>query len=183
MEQWTKDELNAAIAETGKTAAEVNTNIHIILCQAIGHALVSSGDVTAFDRVLDEFKGQDRKAIAAWVVEFAPVKFVDGSAKLNKGKYKDMQPDGANPFDLDAYIEGVMWTEYLPTKRQILATFDLEARVVSLLDQLDKKHEEGKPVVNDELASYLRTALLGFHEMKAAQKIAPANAEEVEAAA
>jgi len=183
MKQWNKDELNAAIAETSVTASQVNGNIHIILCQAIGHALVSSGDVTAFDKVLDEFKGQDRKAIAAWIVEFAPVKFVDGSAKLNKGKFKDMQPDGANPFDLDAYIEGVMWTEYLPTKRQILATFDLEARVVSLLDQLDKKREEGKPVVNDELASYLRTALIGFHELKAAQKIAPANTEEVEAAA
>lgn len=183
MKQWTKDEIYNAINGTARIADDVNNNIHIILCQAIGHALASSGDVTAFDKVLDEFKGQDRKAIAAWIVEFAPVKFVDGAAKLNKSKFKDMQPDGANPFDLDAYIEGVMWTEYLPSKRQILATFDLEARVVSLLDQLDKKREEGKPVVNDELASYLRTALIGFHEMKAAQRLAPANTEEVEAAA
>lgn len=183
MKQWNKAELDSAIAETGKTADEVNDNIHIILCQAIGHALVSSGDVTAFDKVLDVFKGNDRKAIAAWIVEFAPVQFRDEKAKLNKAKFKDMQPDGANPFDLDAYIEGVSWMDYLPPKRQILATFDLEARVMSLLDQLDKKREEGKPVVNDELASYLRTALIGFHEMKAAQSIAPANTEEVEAAA
>lgn len=181
MNQWNKAEINAAITETGKTANEVNGNIHIILCQAIGHALVSSGDVTAFDRVLDVFRGNDRKAITRWIIDFAPVQFRNNTAKLTKTKYKDMQPNGKTPFVLDDFLDGTDWTEYLPEKREILAAFDLEKRAYSLLTQLEAKQEGGKPVANADFASYLKTALTGYHEFKAAQKIRPAEEEKLAA--
>lgn len=174
-------QIDALIAEVGTVQDWNNSKIHVLLCHLTMHALENSGDVSRFDALLSAVKGTDRKAIVDWCVDFAPVKFSkDGTASLNKGRFKEL----TGVITLAELVEGPSWMDGVKNMREVVRTLDLEARVASLLDSLEKAKADGKPVKNEGLADYLQTALLRYYSEKVEGAITPAaNDGQVQAAA
>lgn len=181
METMTLKQINSAIAKVGKAQDKTNADIHVLLCHLTMHALENSGDVDGFNRLLAAVKGTDRKAIVDWSVDFAPVKFSkDGKATLNQGRFKEL----TGVVSLAELIEGPTWLDGVKNMREVVRTLDIEARVASLLESLEKAQAEGKPVKNEGLAEYLRTALIRFASEKVEGAIVPAaNDGQAQAAA
>lgn len=163
MQQLNISEIKARIAQIGEKQAATNQDIHEVLCHATMHALtIGNGDVTAFGLLFESVKGADRKAIAKWVHDFTPAKLRDdGTVGLNKTRFKELR----DVLTLDELLNGVSWSDYVPDMKQVARSFDYEARVMSLIEQGETfELEEKGTVKNADLASYLKTALLKYHE-------------------
>ncbi len=181
MDTMTKKQLDDAIKKLAGAQSKLAAEIHRVLCHATMHALgAGSGDVSAFDSILAATKGSDRKAIMVWAKEFAPVQFLDGKAKLNKGKFKAMREDGA--VTLQALLDGVTYLDYVPTVKQINAAFDVDARLAALFNGFDNAVAAGKEIKNAGLVEYLKTAAIRYHsECMQSEAIRPAQELQVAA--
>ncbi len=147
----TKKELNQKIAGIRRTTAALRENIHVVLCNAAGHAY-EHGDVTALANLFEATSGVNRKRIAAWVRDngFAMLQ-KDGSFKLNKQMRKE-----ADFTDGDAVVEYLTnevpaWYVDEESAAQIVKELDAVARIKSLTAQIAK---DGAVVKNVDFAAY-----------------------------
>lgn len=147
----TKKELNQKIAGIRRTTAALRENIHVVLCNAAGHAY-EHGDVTALSNLFEATSGVNRKRIAAWVRDngFAMLQ-KDGSFKLNKQMRKE-----ADFVDGDAVVEYLTnevpaWYVDEESAAQIVKELDAVARIKSLTAQIAK---DGAVIKNVDFAAY-----------------------------
>jgi len=147
----TLKQLNQKIAGIRRTTAALRENIHVVLCNAAGHAY-EHGDVTPLANLFEATSGVNRKRIAAWVRDngFAMLQ-KDGSFKLNKQMRKE-----ADFTDGDAVVEYLTnevpaWYVDEESAAQIVKELDAVQRIKSLTAQIAK---EGAVVKNVDFAAY-----------------------------
>lgn len=147
----TTKQLNQKIAGIRRTTAALRENIHVVLCNAAGHAY-EHGDVTALSNLFEATSGVNRKRIAAWVRDngFAMLQ-KDGSFKLNKQMRKE-----ADFTDGDAVVEYLTnevpaWYVDEESAAQIVKELDAVQRIKSLTAQISK---DGAVIKNVDFAAY-----------------------------
>lgn len=147
----TAKQLNQKIAGIRRTTAALRENIHVVLCNAAGHAY-EHGDVTALASLFEATSGVNRKRIAAWVRDngFAMLQ-KDGSFKLNKQMRKE-----ADFTDGDAVVEYLTnevpaWYVDEESAAQIVKELDAVQRIKSLTAQIAK---DGAVIKNVDFAAY-----------------------------
>lgn len=147
----TAKQLNQKIAGIRRTTAALRENIHVVLCNAAGHAF-EHGDVTALANLFEATSGVNRKRIAAWVRDngFAMLQ-KDGSFKLNKQMRKE-----ADFTDGDAVVEYLTnevpaWYVDEESAAQIVKELDAVQRIKSLTAQIAK---DGAVIKNVDFAAY-----------------------------
>lgn len=147
----TTKQLNQKIAGIRRTTAALRENIHVVLCNAAGHAY-EHGDVTALSNLFEATSGVNRKRIAAWVRDngFAMLQ-KDGSFKLNKQMRKE-----ADFTDGDAVVEYLTnevpaWYVDEESAAQIVKELDAVQRIKSLTAQIAK---DGAVIKNVDFAAY-----------------------------
>jgi hypothetical protein len=139
-------------------ATKLRDAIQAVLPGLVYHAL-EHGDVTLADSLLDATKGAERAAIVQWLYEFGPFKLSAKSGKfeLNKAKRK------TQVWDADEAATWPAWYEFVKSTKQVAQSFDLDARVESLIKSAQTRMADGKDVVNAELLGYLQGAIAKFH--------------------
>lgn len=144
-------ELNQKIAGIRRTTAALRENIHVVLCNAAGHAF-EHGDVTAFTKLFEATSGVNRKRIAAWVRDngFAVLQ-KDGSFKVNKSMRKNA--DFTTGDEVVEYLtnEVPAWFAAEENAAQIVKELDAIQRIKSLTSQITK---EGAVVKHVDFAAY-----------------------------
>jgi hypothetical protein len=154
----TQSEIVSRINEVKTSQAVLNEDIQELCINVIGHAM-QHGDVTLGDRLLDATKGSNQKAIMTYLKTFGPFSLDAemGTFKLNK-KFRN-----EHVFNEQALTDGVKWYNFVPSKKQVMASFDLGKRLISLIKQAKEKKAEGQDVVAYEAISYLETAIAKYN--------------------
>lgn len=145
------------------SSAKLRDAIQAVLPGVIFHAY-EHGDVTLATRLLDATKGVERQAIVVYLEQFGPFILREGEFRLNKAKAK------AEKFDAEFFEseECPKWYEFVKDAKALNSTFDLEQRVNGLLKSMQNARDKGdKEVLHEDLAEYLRTALIKYHSDKA----------------
>lgn len=147
-----KKELNAKIAGIRKSMAALRENIHVVLCNAAGHAY-QHGDVTAFDRLFAALSGANRKQVAKWVNEYGFAMLQkDGTFRLNKAaKTKADFIDGAAV--VEYLLDNAMpWYAEEPSAADIVKELDVAARIKSLASQIKNAANKNTTVKIEDIA-------------------------------
>lgn len=160
----TKKEICKSIQAIGRTSEKLRDMIQVVAVSLIGHAF-DHGDVTQANDLLAACGKQvDRQALVQYLEDFGPFRFQskEGTFKLNK-KFRD-----ENVFDEDHlnHVDTPKWFDYGRAPNQLNSKFDVEARTLSLLKQLDKAKEDGKTVMNEEFAVFLKKAITQYNGLK-----------------
>jgi hypothetical protein len=147
-----KKELNAKIAGIRKSMAAIRENIHVVLCNAAGHAY-EHGDVTAFTRLFDALSGANRKQVAKWVNEYGFAMLEnDGTFRFNKAaKQKADFVDGAAV--VEYLLDNAMpWYADEPSAADIVKELDVAARIKSLASQIKNAANKNTTVKIEDTA-------------------------------
>jgi hypothetical protein len=111
----------------------MRANIQEILVHAAGNAF-QSGDVTAFDKLIDATRGADQKAIMKWVREFG---FAVYNTDKNCYNVNKSMRKSADFVDGEAVVEYLgtqaTWYELQSTVSQNAKELDVTKRLQSLL--------------------------------------------------
>mgnify|MGYP000011518295 FL=1 len=126
-------QLNPKIAGVRKSTKAMRANIQEILVHAAGNAF-QSGDVTAFDKLIDATRGADQKAIMKWVREFG---FAVYNTDKNCYNVNKSMRKSADFVDGEAVVEylgtQVTWYELQSTVSQNAKELDVTKRLEALL--------------------------------------------------
>jgi hypothetical protein len=129
----TVKQLNTKIAGVRKSTKAMRANIQEILVHAAGNAF-QSGDVTAFDKLIDATRGADQKAIMKWVREFG---FAVYNTDKNCYNVNKSMRKSADFVDGEAVVEYLgtqaTWYELQSTVSQNAKELDVTKRLQSLL--------------------------------------------------
>jgi hypothetical protein len=129
----TVKQLNPKIAGVRKSTKAMRANIQEILVHAAGNAF-QSGDVTAFDKLIDATRGADQKAIMKWVREFG---FAVYNTDKNCYNVNMSMRKSADFVDGEAVVEYLgtqaTWYELQSTVSQNANELDVTKRLQSLL--------------------------------------------------
>lgn len=139
---------------------KMRENLHELAVSIIGH-VHAHGDVTLGDRLLTAMgRGMDRQAMIYFLEANGPFRFEakKGEFAFSRRKADEME------FDEEFLMSGEKWYEYGKATKNLASAFDIEKRAAGLLASLKKAADEGKEVKNAEFATYLRTALIKYHE-------------------
>lgn len=159
-------QINAGFKTVSTNRDKMNAKLQEMAISIIGH-VHEHGDTTLADRLLTAMgRGLDRQAMVAYLEEYGCVRFEKDSGRfaINKKKRAEMEFD-------EVYLmsdECVQWFEFAKSKKALTSSFDLEAKVESLLKSLAKKREEGDcEIKNAALASFLKNAVQAYHSANA----------------
>ena len=139
-----------AISNRNKT---LRTMIQSTLCEISAH-VYEHGDVTLFTYLLDEVKGQDRKAIVNWIEKygFATLKS-EGTFGLDK-KARDNAEfvDGQNVYDeyTNEDTDVKPWFDFVKSTSQIAKDMTVDQMLGALLKKIKENEDpdfdlKGKP--------------------------------------
>jgi hypothetical protein len=139
-------QLNQKISGIRTSAKALRENIHVVLCNAAGHAF-EHGDVTPFTKLFEATSGVNRKRIAAWVRDngFATLQ-KDGTFKVNKAMRKSA--DFEHGDDVVNYLLNDVAAWYVEEEKaaQITKELDICARIQSVINSASKGDAAVKPV-------------------------------------
>lgn len=158
----TLKQINSQIRSIKGKNVKLREQIHVVAVSIIGHSW-EHGDATLATNLIDAMgRGLDRQALVTYFEDMGCVKWDKTKAQfgINKKKRDSMV------FDED-YLNSeavARWYDYARQTKDLNSAFDIETRVNSLLKQLDTIKDEGKrEVCNEELAGYIKTALIRYH--------------------
>ena len=157
----TVKQITSGLKSIKSAGTKYKAQVHIVAVSIIGH-IFEHGDTRLADNLLDAMgKGVDRQAMIHYLEDMGCVKWSRKDARfvLNKTARAEMVFD-------EAYLEAddtPRWYDYAREKKALSSSFDLEARVASLLEQLKKARIDGKEVRNDGLEGFLQDALIKYH--------------------
>lgn len=139
-----------AISNRNKT---LRSMIQSTLCEISAH-VYEHGDVTLFTHLLDEVRGQDRKAMIDWVEEygFATMKS-EGTFGLNKKAREDAEfTDGQAVYDEYTHedTEVKAWFDFVKSVSQIAKDMTVDQMLGALLKKIKENEDpdfdlKGKP--------------------------------------
>ncbi len=182
MSKFDAKQIGQQITGIARSMANTRDAIQSVLPGIVYHAC-EHGDIRLADRLYVAAKGTDRGAIAKWLQNFGPFTF---SAKANGGKggFKlNAAKRAAMDFDETALADAPKWYDYVATPKQIERSLDVEARVASLIESVERAATDGKAVKNSALVEYLRAAMAKYHAdaaLASAQQAMVADVEVVE---
>ena len=173
--------LIASIAKQNKT---LRLKIHTALCRISAHAY-EHGDVTMFTYLLDNVRGQDRKAIIDWieVYGFAKIKS-DGTCTLNKAmRDSSTVADGQALFDEYTHDDSLVkpWFNFTKTLKQIAKDMTLDQMILALVarsapnldDNADLKGKPRATVVKESTFGGLDNAIFQLQTLANNPKVVP----------
>ena len=136
--------IKAQITAIGNRNKTLRSMIQSTLCEISAH-VYEHGDVTLFTHLLDEVKGQDRKAMIDWIEEygFANIKS-EGTFGLNKTAKEDADfADGQAVYDEYTHedTEIKAWFDFVKSVSQIAKDITVDQMLGALLKKI-KENED-----------------------------------------
>jgi hypothetical protein len=136
--------IKAQITAIGNRNKTLRSMIQSTLCEISAH-VYEHGDVTLFTHLLDEVKGQDRKAMIDWIEEygFAKIKS-EGTFGKDKKAVEDADfTDGQAVYDeyTHADWEGKAWFDFVKSTKQIAKDMTVDQMLGALLKRV-KENED-----------------------------------------
>ena len=136
--------IKAQITAIGNRNKTLRSMIQSTLCEISAH-VYEHGDVTLFTHLLDEVKGQDRKAMIDWIEEygFAKIKS-EGTFGLNKTAKEDADfADGQAVYDEYTHedTEIKAWFDFVKSVSQIAKDMTVDQMLGALLKKI-KENED-----------------------------------------
>jgi hypothetical protein len=176
--------LIASIARQNKT---LRLKIHTALCRISAHAY-EHGDVTMFTYLLDNVRGQDRKAIVDWIEVYGFAKFKsDGTFSLNKAmRDNSTVADGQALFDDYTHEDSEVkpWFNFVKSVKQIAKDMTLDQMILALVarsapnldDSADLKGKPRATVVKESTLGGLNNAIAQLQTLADNPKVVPLKA-------
>jgi len=176
--------LIASIARQNKT---LRLKIHTALCRISAHAY-EHGDVTMFTYLLDNVRGQDRKAIIDWIEVYGFAKFKsDGTFSLNKAmRDNSTVADGQALYDEYTHEDSEVkpWFNFVKSVKQIAKDITLEQMILALVarsapnldDSADLKGKPRATVVKESTLGGLNNAIAQLQTLADNPKVVPLKA-------
>jgi len=176
--------LIASIARQNKT---LRLKIHTALCRISAHAY-EHGDVTMFTYLLDNVRGQDRKAIIDWIEVYGFAKFKsDGTFSLNKAmRDNSTVADGQALFDDYTHEDSEVkpWFNFVKSVKQIAKDMTLDQMILALVarsapnldDSADLKGKPRATVVKESTLGGLNNAIAQLQTLADNPKVVPLKA-------
>jgi hypothetical protein len=172
------DTLNESIKHAYDLQSKSNEVIQNILVACTYFALTDT-NVTPYKTLLDSVRGADRKALLTWVHNNGLAKFDKlGAVILNKGRYKSFKAENYTLAQLKASLP--FWVDFTPTIRNIVASFDVEARIQSVINSANEKIASKETVKNAELLTFIKNAVEHFHSIQREKLIQTAKVDEIQ---
>ena len=179
--------IKGLIASIAKQNQTLRLKIHTCLCRISAHAY-EHGDVTMFTSLLDNVRGQDRKAIIDWieVYGFAKVKS-DGTFSLNKAmRDNSTGADGQTLFDEYTHEDSEVkpWFNFVKSVKQIAKDMTLDQMVLAMIarssqnldDEADLKGKPRATVVKEATSGGLDNAIAQLQKLANNPKVVPLKA-------
>lgn len=176
--------LIASIARQNNT---LRLKIHTALCRISAHAY-EHGDVTMFTYLLDNVRGQDRKAIIDWIEVYGFAKFKsDGTFSLNKAmRDNSTVADGQALYDEYTHEDSEVkpWFNFVKSVKQIAKDMTLDQMILALVarsapnldDSADLKGKPRATVVKESTFGGLDNAIAQLQKLAENPKVVPLKA-------
>ena len=145
--------IKAQITAIGNRNKTLRTMIQSTLCE-LSAFVYEHGNATLFTDLIDEVKGQDRKAMIDWIEKYGFAKIrPDGTFGTNKSMRDNAEfTDGQAVYDeyTHADWEGKTWYEFVKSPKQIAKDLTLDQMILALIKRsaphLDENADlNGKP--------------------------------------
>ena len=179
--------IKAQITAIGNRNKTLRSMIQSTLCEISAH-VYEHGDVTLFTHLLDEVKGQDRKAMIDWIEEygFAKIKS-EGTFGTNKSMRDNAEfTDGQAVYDEYTHedTEVKAWFEFVKSPKQIAKDMTLDQMILALIKRSAQHLDEtadlnGKPrstVVKEATSGGLDHAIAQLQKLANDPKVVPLKA-------
>ena len=129
----TLKQLTPKINGIRKSTKAMRASVQEVLIHAAGNAF-QSGDVTAFDKLIDATRGADQKAIMKWVREFGFAVYNTDKSCYNVNKAMRKSADFVDGEAVVEYLETQpTWYEMQASTKDIAKELDVTKRLQSLL--------------------------------------------------
>jgi hypothetical protein len=173
-----------AIGNRNKT---LRSMIQSTLCEISAH-VYEHGDVTLFTNLLDEVRGQDRKAMVDWIEEYGFAKLKsEGTFGLNKSARDNADfTDGQAVYDeyTHADTEVKAWYDFVKSMKDVAKDMTLDQMILALVKrsamQLDEEADlKGKPratIVKEATSGGLSNAIVQLQKLANNPKVVPLRA-------
>lgn len=149
----TEKEIKATIRGITTRNSKLREDIQAVLIDITGHIFnAGSGDVSLAQMLLDGLVGQDRKAVGAWLKEYAAVRLdAKGHCKLNKKAYAESE------FDAEFLAAAPKWYTMGDSMEKIAKALDVAAQLDALAKRIYKAKNDDRELTIEEEA--IATAL------------------------
>ena len=149
----TEKQIKAAIRGITTRNNKLREDIQAVLIDITGHIFnAGSGDVSLAQMLLDGLVGQDRKAVGAWLKEFAAVRLdAKGHCKLNKKMYAESE------YDAEFLAASPKWYTIGDSMEKIAKALDVAAQLDALAKRIYKAKNDDRELTIEEEA--IATAL------------------------
>jgi len=179
--------IKAQIKAIGNRNKTLRTMIQSTLCEISAH-VYEHGDVTLFTNLLDEVRGQDRKAMVDWIEEYGFAKLKsEGTFGLNKTARDEADfENGQAVYDdyTHADTEVKAWYDFVKSMKDVAKDMTLDQMILALVKRsamhLDEEQDlKGKPrstVVKEATSGGLANAIVQLKKLADDPKVIPLKA-------